>query len=103
RSVWRYRHLPDGQRRLWMVLDDNPGKTAGRTFACSLRIRSSVPLAVNVSIARAGESPYEGESRTVDLEPGKFHDIHLSAGFTIECSSCRSTWRTPDLERSPTW
>jgi len=81
RSVWRYRHLPTGQRRLWMVLDDKPGDTAGRTFAGSVRLRSTAPVTVNVSIGRAGEGPYEGEARIVELVPGEFHDVHVCVNF----------------------
>lgn len=65
-----------------MVLDEKPGDTAGRTFAGGVRLRSSVAMTVSVSIGRAGDSStYEGVTRTVELEPGEFRDIHLCARF----------------------
>src|SRR3546814_10124453 len=70
-KLWRYRHDPDGPRQMWMAIVDDPGETAGRTFAAGLRLRASVQMVVMVSLGRLGEADYEGSSMRVRLEAGR--------------------------------
>src|SRR3546814_20230367 len=77
-KLWRYRHDPDGPRQMWMAIVDDPGETAGRTFAAGLRLGASVQMEVMVSLGRLGEADYEGSSRSVRREAGEPRHIRFT-------------------------
>src|SRR3546814_1630284 len=66
---------------MWMAIVDDPGETAGRTFAAGLRLRASVQMEVMVSLGRLGEADYEGSSMRVRLEAGEPRHIRFTTAF----------------------
>jgi hypothetical protein len=81
RTLWRYRQGEGASRAHWMAIVDEPGETAGRTFAGSLRLRTSVPITVKASLARLGGAPYEGSVRRIALTPNEDHEVRFCVRF----------------------
>lgn len=79
-DTWRYTHS-DSPQKLWMIVVDAPGDTSGLTFAGGVSLRSDRAMVVSVSLARYGDTEYEGVARRVELEPDTPQTIRLVKTF----------------------
>lgn len=86
---WRYSQPLVEAAPPWMAIFHNVGATAGRTFAAGMRIMSNKNMSVRVSLARNGDSIYEGASKTIWLVAGAPQEVNLHKFFNAEHHSLR--------------
>lgn len=80
-NVWRYKEPGTAEQKLWLAIFEELGPTAGRTYAAGIRIKSSRDMKVGISLARHGESGYEGVGRQFVLAAGVEQHIQLCSAF----------------------
>lgn len=79
-NQWCYTHS-DAKQKLWIAALEPSRATAGREFSGWLRIKADRPMTVSVSIGRHGNTPYEGESKRIELLANVAQEIRLSKRF----------------------
>ncbi|MEF8756296.1 MAG: DegT/DnrJ/EryC1/StrS family aminotransferase [Accumulibacter sp.] len=81
RNRWRY--LDSGTtQKIWIAVFNDPGPTAAREFAATIRVESNRTMTVRVSIGREGSSEYEGAYRSVGLVAGIPQDVSVHKEFS---------------------
>lgn len=80
-NIWRYTAPTTDDQKLWLAIFEDMGPTAGRAFAAGIRIKSNQDMTVGISLARHGESGYEGVGRQVALAAGVEQHIQICKAF----------------------
>ena len=78
----RWRYLDSGTtQKIWIAVVDDPGPTAARAFAATIRVESNRAMTVRVSIGRDGSSEYEGAHKSVGLVAGMVQSVSVRKEF----------------------
>jgi len=78
----RWRYLDSGTtQKIWIAVVDDPGPTAAREFAATIRVESNRAMTVRVSIGRDGSSEYEGAHKSVGLVAGMAQLVSVRKEF----------------------
>lgn len=77
---WRFVDS-DATQKLWVAIFENLGPTADREFGATIRLQADAEMGVRVSIARHGDSEYEGSHRSVRLASGIAQNVSVRKQF----------------------
>lgn len=78
-------HIPSVSKQIfWFAALNTSKSTKNRTFSAYIRLMSNYETKLDISIERRGDTPYEGNTQSVNLTPNRITSSLLNHHFSLD-------------------